>query len=92
MENDSPDLIPRGQVNRRHCSDALPVQDDVFRRNAVLGTECVPCTLNVGVKILFGSFAGAGPVPGVVVTEDIAVDSVGEKTKSLKTYFEINVK
>ncbi len=93
MEDDSPNLVPRGQVNRRHGSDALPVEDDVFRWNAVLGTERVPRTLNVGVKILFRGFAGAGPVPGVVVTEDIAVDSVVLKKKqTIKVKKTVSVK
>lgn len=31
VKNDSPNLIPRGQVNRGYGSNTLPVQDDVFR-------------------------------------------------------------
>ena len=53
----------------------LSVEDDVFRGDSVLGAQRVPGTLNVGVQVLLRGLAGARAVPGVIVTEDVTIDS-----------------
>jgi len=58
----------------------LSVEDDVFRGDSVLGAQRVPGTLDVGVQVLLRGLAGARAVPGVIVTEDVTIDS--EKCKS----------
>ena len=64
----------------------LSVEDDVFRGDSVLGAQRVPGTLNVRVQVLLRGLAGARAVPGVIVTEDVTIDS--EKSKS---YFNFNL-
>ena len=75
MEDDGADLVPGGQVDGGHGADALAVQDDVLRGNAVLGAKVVPGRVHVGVQVLLARLAGARAVAGVIVAEDVAVDA-----------------
>lgn len=45
-------FIPRPQIDGWDGANALSVEDDVFRADAVLGAEVVPRGVDVGVQIL----------------------------------------
>ena len=75
MKNDSTDLVTGSQINSWYRTDTLSVENDVFRGYTVFGSEGVPSTLDVRVEVFLRGLARTGAVAGVIVTEDVTVDS-----------------
>lgn len=74
MENDGADFVPSGEIDGGNGADALAVEDDIFRADAVASSESVPGGVDVGVKIFFRGFTAGDSVAGIIVAEYVAVD------------------
>lgn len=78
VQDDRADLVARGEVDRGHGADALAVEDDVLRADAVARAERVPRGVDVRVEVLLGRLAARDPVSRVIVAEYVAVDARAE--------------
>ena len=75
MKNDSTNLVTGSQINSWYRTDTLSVENYIFRWNTVLGAKGVPSPLDVRVEVFLWGLARTGAVAGVIVTEDVTVDS-----------------
>lgn len=78
MQDDRADLVSRREVDRGHGADALPVEYNVLRTDAVSGSQRVPRGVDVRVEVLLGRLAARDPVTRVIVAEYVAVDPRAE--------------
>lgn len=73
MQDDRADLVSRREVDRGHGTDALSVQNNVLRTDAVAGAQRVPRGVDIRVEVLLRRLAARDPVTRIVVTEYVAV-------------------
>lgn len=90
MQNYSANLVTACQINGGHSSDTLTIEDDIFRTNTVLSTQCMPSSIDIRVKILFAWFSSAHAVARVVVAEDVAVNALAETDEKAGHLAQVN--
>lgn len=73
MQYNCPDLVSSSEIDRRHSSDTLSIENYIFRTDAVACSEGMPCRVYVSVKILLRWFTARYPVARVIVAEYITV-------------------
>lgn len=73
VQDDRADLVSRGEIDRGHGTDALPVEYYILWTDAISRTQRVPRGVDVRVEVLLGRFAARDPVTRIIVTEYVAV-------------------
>lgn len=90
MQDDRADLVSRREVHRRHGTDALAVQYNILRTDAVSGAQRVPRGVDVRVQVLLGRLPARDPVSRVIVAEYVAVDPRAESEVEARHLAEVD--